>query len=80
MCKKLCGGWYAIVVAKIEGSRSQFNVIITKPVKEALKYAIDTMHKEDYVHGYVCPQNILVVNNSRVCILDFDWAEKKDAV
>ena len=79
MCKKLCGGWYAIVMEKIKGSRLlQLNV--TKPVKEALKYAVDTMHEEDYVHGDVRPQNIVVVNDSRVCILDFDWAGKKDTV
>ena len=78
MSKKLCGGWYALVMAKVEGSRLQLNV--TKPVKEALKYALDTMHKEDYVHGDVRPQNILVVNDSRVCLLDFDWAGKKDTV
>lgn len=75
MCKKLCGGWYDIVMAKTESSRLQLNV--TKPVKEALKYAIDTMHKEDYVHGDVQLQNILVV---RIYIYDFDWAGKKNSV
>ena len=43
MCKKLCGGWCAIVMAKIEGSRLRLRV--TKPVKEAVKDAIATMHK-----------------------------------
>ena len=78
MCKKLCGGWYVNVMAKMEGSKLKFNV--TRPVKEALRYAIDTMHTEDYVHGEMRPQNILVVNDSRVCILDFDWAGKTNAV
>ena len=32
------------------------------------------------MNGNVRPQNIVVVNNSRICLLDFDWAGKKDTV
>ena len=45
-----------------------------------MKDAIATIHKADYVYGDVRPQNILVVNNSRFCLLDFDRAGKKDTV
>ena len=72
-CEKLLGGWYAVVMEKIEGSRLELTV--DEPVKKSLEEAVKTMHEEGYVHGDLRRQNILVVDNT-VRILDFDWAGK----
>ena len=45
-------------------------------VKQSLKKAVELMHKHNYVHCDLRPQNILVVDET-VCILDFDWADKE---
>ena len=71
-CERIAGGWYAVVMAKVEGSPLQLTV--DKPVKESFKQVVTKMHEESYVHGDLRPQNILVVND-RVCVLDFDWVE-----
>ena len=41
-----------------------------------LEQAVHTLHEAGFVHGDLCQQNILVTECSKVCMLDFDWADK----
>lgn len=68
--KHLPGRWVAVVMEKVNGS---YLDNMTEPLRKTLNKAVDLMHAENYVHGDLRLQNILVVKNS-VCIVDFDWA------
>ena len=70
---QLPGGWLAVVMEKVVGEMMPNK--IQKPVKEALKKAVELMRSNGYVHGDLRPQNILVVGDT-ISILDFDWAGK----
>lgn len=71
-CELLDGMWYAIVMEKVVGECIQSSAVSTQ-VKESLEKAHTVLHSNEYVHGDLRPQNILVVGDT-VLILDFDWA------
>ena len=68
----LPGGWFAVIMDKVEGTPVRRNEL-TPSQKRSLQHALHLLHKENYVHGDLRPQNILAQPN-KVCILDFDWA------
>ena len=77
MCQRLSGGWYAIVMDKVQGTPIHSSV--EEPVMKSLEDAVRTLHENGYVHGDLHPPNILVVGKS-VCILDFDLSGKEGTV
>ena len=68
-CEPLPGGWQAIVMEKINGSKLGMPI-----TNEGLKNAVELLHNAGYVHGDLRPQNILQMDDSTGPILDFDWA------
>ena len=72
-CEPLPGGWYAVVMEKLDGEHIETDSI-NDGVKQSLKRAVDLMHEKNYVHGDLRSQNIFIVNET-VRILDFDWAD-----
>jgi serine/threonine protein kinase len=75
-CQSLPGGWYAVVMEKLDGKHIDTDSINDR-VKQSLKGAVNLMHEKNYVHGDLRSQNILIVNDT-VRILDFDWADTED--
>ena len=75
-CRLLPGGWYAVVMEQSEGT--SFTAEVSQTVKQSLRNAVDLMHQNNYVHGDLRQQNILIVSDT-VHIVDFDWADTEDA-
>ena len=73
-CHSLPGGWYAVVMDKLEGHSITETTDVSDKVKQSLRKAVNLMHEKNYVHGDLRPQNMLIVDET-VCILDFDWAD-----
>ena len=72
----LPGKWHVVVMEEIRGSPLQAP---SEQVQTAVRGAVDKMAAENYVHGDLRPQNILVVNDS-MRLLDFDWAGQQGEV
>ena len=72
---KLPGGWIAIVMEKIVHGHT-LQKPVSPQVQECLRQVLHLMHTEQYVHGDLRPQNIIVAEN-KVYIIDFDWAGKE---
>ena len=39
-----------------------------------VKEAVETLSSYNYVHGNLCPQNLLVFQDGSLRVADFDWA------
>ena len=49
------GGWHAVVMEKVDGMLALADL----DDETSLKSAVDILHSSGYVHGDLCPQNIL---------------------
>ena len=76
-CDLLPGGWYAVVMEKLNGDSILTTAVSECDIKHSLRAAVDLMHRKNYVHGDLRPQNLLIVDRS-VHILDFDWADTEN--
>ena len=76
--KKLCGGMKVVAMEKVDGTLASM-ASITPGVTNAFKKAVALMQQNNYVHGDLRPQNIIITDNS-VRILDFDWAGQEQTV
>jgi serine/threonine protein kinase len=69
----LAGGWRAVVMKKVIGEALPST--LDDITRSSLKEAVQTLHNAGIVHGDLRSQNILITECSKVCILDFDWAD-----
>ena len=67
----LPGRWVAVVMEKVNGS---YLYCMTEPLRKTLNKAVDLMHAQNYVHGDLRLQNILVVQQS-ICLVDLTGLE-----
>jgi len=78
---KISGGWFIIIMQYIcaqtyhELKNAGF---ATPSTKKSVEEAVKRFHSLGYVHGDIRPNNILVDDNEKVYIIDFDWAGKKN--
>ncbi len=73
-CDELKGGWFAVVMEFVRGKMMTEDDKKNPDIKESLQNAIDLLHKNNYVHGDLRRQNIIIRDDGNVCIVDFDWA------
>ena len=76
-CCLLPGGWYAVVMEKLNGHSIFTTTVSESDIKRSLRTAVELMHGNNYVHGDLRPQNFLIVDRS-IRVLDFDWADKEN--
>ncbi len=63
-CERLVGGWYVVIMEKVEGRLLNENTEALQPIKESLNRAVQEMHKNGMVHGDLRPQNILITGKA----------------
>ena len=71
-CHLLPGGWYAVVMEKLEGC--SITTDVSENVKQSLRKVGNLLQENNYVHGDLRPQNLLIMDET-VRVLDFDWAD-----
>ena len=74
----LPGNWCVVVMEKVDGKPLQCP--IDEAVESKVKAALDNLHSEDFVHGDLRAQNILLLNDNSIRVADFDWAGKSGKV
>lgn len=70
-------GQYCVVTEFIDDSGDRRP---TPEGLEELRGALTNMHTSDYVHGDLREPNIVIDENGRAYVIDFDWAGKKGSV
>eukprot|EP01117_Protostelium_nocturnum_P008436 TRINITY_DN3016_c0_g2_i5.p1 TRINITY_DN3016_c0_g2~~TRINITY_DN3016_c0_g2_i5.p1 ORF type:complete len:713 (-),score=106.34 TRINITY_DN3016_c0_g2_i5:678-2546(-) len=70
------GGWKVIVMDWIEG-RTMIDVPPQIETIHKLRTAIEHLHSQDFVHGDLRGNNIVVDHEGTPFVIDFDWAGKE---
>jgi hypothetical protein len=76
-CESLPGGWKLVAMEYIANAVQLLQPVTDKTVSTKLRGAVTALHAAGYVHGDLRRCNVLQSNEgseSRVCIIDFDWA------
>ena len=73
--------WSAIIMEYIEGenlksvlSYGTISVSRAKDIASHLTTIIGTLHRSNFVHGDLRPENMLITSSNEIRVLDFDWA------
>ncbi|KAG2335614.1 hypothetical protein BDR05DRAFT_971585 [Suillus weaverae] len=84
--EKLPGGWYMVVMDKLDGYDVLADLSHTdrlpRSLFEAIREQLKTLHARRLVHGDVRDTNVLVKKDDRTkfMIIDFDWAGVEEVV
>jgi hypothetical protein len=79
-CESLPGGWKLVALEYIAGAVQLQQPVTDNAVSTKLGEAVTALHVAGYVHGDLRACNVLQSNEgseSRVCVIDFDWAGKE---
>ena len=68
-------GMHIVVMDYVEGSSPEMPCT-DKDFVDSLREAVRTLHASEFVHGDLREPNILVSEDGRIKIIDFDWCEK----
>lgn len=77
-CRRVLGGMYMIVMDRVKGE--QWSALqpgkVSKSTIAELERIVTELHNEGYVHGDLRECNVMVDDEGKVKVIDFDWAAK----
>lgn len=78
-CRRVLGGMYMIVMDRVKGE--QWSALqpekVSKSTIAELEGIVTDFHREGYVHGDLQECNVMVDDEGKVKVIDFDWAAKE---